>query len=114
VIWPLLIGVNRAKDFLMRGKVVNGIEAQSIGLVNYCVPADKVLDEALEIATQLVALPKWAVRWSKISVNKHVQDSLNLTLDASIAYEMLTMQTKDFGEAARAFVDKRKPKFTGE
>jgi len=57
---------------------------------------------------------KWAVRWTKLAVNKPLQDSLNLVLDTSIAYEMLTMQTADFGEAARAFVEKRKPNFTGD
>ena len=114
VIWPLLIGIARARDFLMRGRVVRGAEAQSIGLVNYAVPSDKVADQAREIAAELVALPKWAVRWTKLAVNKQLQDSLNLVLDTSISYEMLTMQTADFGEAARAFVEKRKPNFTGD
>lgn len=114
VIWPLLIGINRAKDFLMRGRVASGAEAHSIGLVNYAVPADQVSSEARKIALELAALPKWAVRWSKLSVNKHLQESFNLVLDTSIAYEMLTMQTNDFGEAARAFVEKRKPIFNGE
>jgi enoyl-CoA hydratase/carnithine racemase len=112
VIWPLLIGVARAKDFLMRGRVVKGAEAQSMGLVNYAAPAEQVMTKAREIAEELVALPKWAVRWTKVSVNKHVQESLNLTLDPSMAYEALTMQTGDFAEATRAFVEKRKPKFS--
>ena len=114
VIWPLLIGIARARDFLMRGRVVRGAEAQSIGLVNYAVSSDKVAHQAREIAAELVALPKWAVRWTKLAVDKQLQDSLNLVLDTSISYEMLTMQTADFGEAARAFVEKRKPNFTGD
>ena len=43
VIWPLLIGVNKAKEFLMRGTLLKGREAERIGLVNHCVPAGEVL-----------------------------------------------------------------------
>lgn len=113
VIWPLLIGPARAKDFLMRGKLVSGEEAHALGLVNYVVPNDDVMTRAREIAAELAALPKWAVRWTKLSVNKGIKDQLNLVLDASIAYEMLSMNTHDHGEAARAFAEKRKPDYKG-
>jgi enoyl-CoA hydratase/carnithine racemase len=114
VIWPLLIGIGRAKDFLMRGRVVSAAEAHQIGLVSHMVPADQVLSNAQEIASELAELPKWAVRWTKLSLNKHLQESFNLAFDTSMAYEMMTMQTSDFGEAARSFVEKRKPRFSGE
>ena len=42
VIWPLLVGVNKAKEFLLRGTLLNGREAERIGLVNHCVAADQV------------------------------------------------------------------------
>jgi len=48
-----------------------------------------------------------------LSVNKWLKDQVNLILDASLAYEMLTFHTDDHREAARAFVDKRPPKFGG-
>jgi enoyl-CoA hydratase/carnithine racemase len=95
----------------MRGKVVKGEEAARIGLCGYSYPKEQVLEEARKIAVELAALPPWAVRWTKLSVQKPVKDHFNATLDVSIAYEMLTMQDKPFSEAVRAFKEKRKPKF---
>jgi enoyl-CoA hydratase/carnithine racemase len=53
------------------------------------------------------------VQWTKLSVNKILKHQLNLVLDASIAYEMLTLQTHDHKEAATAFAEKRRPVFKG-
>ena len=114
VIWPLLLGLNNAKDFLLRGRLANGVEAHELRLVNHVAPADGVIARAREIAVELAALPPLAVRWTKLSLNKMLKDQLNLVLDASAAFEMLTMQTSDFGEAANAFIDKRTPTFKGE
>src|SRR3989475_8437816 len=113
VIWPLLIGPARAKEFLMRGHLVNGADAAKMGLVNYAVPPEEVLPKARELAQELADGPTWAIRWSKLSVNKWLKDQLNLILDASLAYEMITFTTEDHKEAARAFVEKRKPKYQG-
>ena len=113
VVWPLLIGPNRAKEFLMRGRLVSGAEAHQLNLVNHQAPADQVMDKAMEIARELAAMPPLAVRWTKLSVNKWLKQQLNLVLDASIAYEMLSMNSKDHHEAAMAFIEKRKPEFKG-
>jgi enoyl-CoA hydratase/carnithine racemase len=113
VLWPLLIGPNRAKDMLMRGKIIKGIEAQQMGLVNYVTPVDQVVAKALEIAADMNSMPPLAVRWTKVSVNKMVKQQFNLVADAAIAYEMLTMVSQDHKEAAWAFVEKRKPTFKG-
>ena len=97
----------------MRGHLVNGAEAAKMGLVNYAVPPEEVLPKARALAQELADGPTWAIRWSKLSVNKWLKDQVNLILDASLAYEMLTFTTEDHKEAARAFVEKRKPKFQG-
>jgi enoyl-CoA hydratase len=111
VIWPLLIGPHRAKEFLMRGNFINGAEAGRIGMVNYAVPPEQVMGRALELARELADGPTWAIRWSKLAVNKWLKQQANLILDASLAYEMMTFNTKDHQEAVKAFVEKRKPKF---
>ena len=104
---------DRAKEFLMRGRLVSGAEAHQLNLVNHQAPADQVMDKAMEIARELAAMPPLAVRWTKLSVNKWLKQQLNLVLDASIAYEMLSMNSKDHHEAAMAFIEKRKPEFKG-
>lgn len=113
VVWPLLIGPNRAKEFLMRGRLVSGAEAHQLNLVNHQAPTEQVMEKAMEIARELAAMPPLAVRWTKLSVNKWLKQQLNLVLDASIAYEMLSMNSKDHHEAAMAFIEKRKPEFKG-
>ncbi|MFC3226603.1 enoyl-CoA hydratase/isomerase family protein [Marinibaculum pumilum] len=113
VIWPLLVGPNRAKEYLMRGNRLNGREAERIGLVNHAVPADEVPKLAREIAQELADGPTWAIRGTKYSVNKWLKDQLNTILDASTAMEMVTFHTEDHREAVRAFAEKRKPKFVG-
>jgi enoyl-CoA hydratase len=113
VIWPVLIGPARAKEFLMRGHLVTGVEAAKVGLVNYAVPTDEVVPKARAIAQELADGPTWAIRWSKLSVNKWLKHQVNLILDASLAYEMITFTTDDHKEAARAFVEKRRPKYQG-
>jgi enoyl-CoA hydratase len=111
VIWPLLIGPHRAKEFLMRGNFMSGAEAGRIGMVNYAVPPEEVMTRSREIAQELADGPTWAIRWSKLSVNKWLKQQANLILDASLAYEMMTFKTEDHKEAVQAFVEKRKPNF---
>lgn len=113
VIWPLLVGPQRAKEFLMRGKLLKGAEAAAMNLVNYAFPKDEVLVEAKKIAAEIAANPVWAVRWSKAAVNKQLKAQLNQILELSIAYESLTMLTQDYKEAATAFAEKRRPQFKG-
>lgn len=113
VIWPLLVGPNRAKEFLMRGKLLSGAEAQAMGLLNYAEPAEGVMGKALALAQELAALPPLAVQWTKLSVNRLLKDQMNTVLDASIAFEMMSMNTEDHGEAVRAFMEKRPPTYTG-
>jgi enoyl-CoA hydratase len=111
VIWPLLIGPHRAKEFLMRGNFISGAEAGRIGMVNYAVEPEAVMSKAKELAQELADGPTWAIRWSKLAVNKWLKQQANLILDASLAYEMMTFNTNDHQEAVKAFVEKRKPNF---
>jgi enoyl-CoA hydratase len=114
VIWPLLIGPNRAKEFLMRGNSINGAEAARIGLVNYALPAEQVLPKAKELAQELADGPTWAIRWSKLAVNKWLKQQANLIMDAGLAYEAITLTTQDHKESIKALAEKRKPNYLRE
>jgi enoyl-CoA hydratase len=113
IIWPLLAGANRAKEYLLTGDFVPAAEAERIGLVNRVLPPDDVLPAARALAERLANGPTWAIRWTKASVNKQLREQLNLVLDASLAFESLSASTLDHEEAAKAFMEKRPPKFTG-
>lgn len=113
VIWPMLVGISRAKELLMLGSMVKGTDAARLGLVNHAVPAAEVLPKAREIATQLANGATWAIRFTKACVNKMLMQQVNLVLDTSIALEHVTFHTRDHAEAARAFAEKRKPVFQG-
>ncbi len=111
VIWSMLCGVARAKQYLLTGDLVPAREAERIGLVNAVVPPGKAYEEAWKFAKRLADGPVQAIKWTKYAVNKLIKDQMNLTLDTSLALESLTFLTEDHREASRAFVEKRPPKF---
>ncbi len=111
VIWSMLCGIARAKQYLMTGDLVPAREAERIGLVNAVVPEGKAYEEAWKFAKRLADGPVQAIKWTKYSVNKLIKDQMSLTLDTALALESLTFLTDDHAEASRAFVEKRKPVF---
>ncbi|MBN9552184.1 MAG: enoyl-CoA hydratase/isomerase family protein, partial [Alphaproteobacteria bacterium] len=111
VIWPQLIGYARAKEFLMTGNVITAPHAQQIGLVNHMV-ADAELESAVRsFATQLAAGSQDAIRWTKVSVNIGLRQLAHSVLDASLAYELVTMRSPDHAHAIAAFEQKSVPDF---
>ena len=113
VIWPLLMGVNRAKWFLMTGERVTGEALHEMGLVNFLVEDDQILKKAMECADQLAAGPAKAISASKVPINHYIKMVSNLVLPLSLSLEGDTMHSKDAKEAQRAFVEKREPNFVG-
>ncbi len=87
VIWPLLMGVNRAKYFLMTGDRLTAPEAERMGLVNFVVPDDEYLKRALEIADRLAAGPARAISASKVPINKYIKFVSNMVLPLSLQLE---------------------------
>lgn len=114
VIWPLLVGMSRAKEFLMCGTLLKGPDAERIGLVNYCLPPDQVLPKAMELARTLANGAPMAIRWTKMALNAILKERALLIQPAAHAYEHLTIESQDHKEAATAFKEKRKGVFTGK
>jgi enoyl-CoA hydratase len=113
IIWPWLVGAARAKEFLMTGDMVPAAEAERMGLVNRVVSNEALLPTALELAERLAHGPPQAIRGTKAAVNKILRDTVNLVLDTGLALEKACFSTQDHHEAITAFLEKRKPRFTG-
>jgi enoyl-CoA hydratase len=113
ILWPLLLGVNRGKEYLMTGDLMTAAEAFQYGLVNHTVPRAEVRKRAGELAARLAAGPKVAIRFNKRLANADLVDRVNRLIDTSLAMEAITFETADHREAVRAFLERRPPVFRG-
>lgn len=113
LIWPLLVGPHRAKQFLLTGELISGADAAAMGLINKAVPLDQLESTGMEMARQLAALPPLAVQWTKLSINKTLKLVANSAFETAIAYEGASMMSHDHLEAVNAFIEKRTPRFSG-
>lgn len=113
VLWPLLVGLNRAKEILMTGDLLTAEEAERWGLVNHVVPAGEVLETAMATAKRLAAGPRHAIEFNKRLCNKELEDRVNRLYDLAFALEAITFDTADHREAVDAFLNKRQPHFGG-
>ena len=112
-IWPQLVGLARAKEYLMTGDPVSASEAERIGLINHCVP-DNELDARVDALSQrLAGGATLAIRYTKVAANIALKSAVTNLLDAALAYEMLTFSSRDHREAVESFLEKRPPKFIG-
>lgn len=102
VIWPLLVGPNLAKEYLMRGIPIDAREAERIGLVNRVFGASELLEQTMVCAREIAARPPAGVRWTKLAVNKMLLNQLNLNLEFGLASEFLAAQgATSLGEIKR-------------
>jgi enoyl-CoA hydratase len=110
IIWPLLCGMAKAKYYLLTSDFIDGKEAERIGLVSLCVPAEQVLPKALEVADKLANGAQQAIRWTKRSLNNWLRMAGPI-FDNSMALEMLTFMEDDVHEGIKAIKEKRAPNF---
>ncbi len=113
VIWPLLIGMAKAKELLMTGDIIDATEAERIGLINKVVPHDELMETVMDLARRLATGPALAIRGTKHALNKKLWNDLNQALDVGLALEERSSRHPDHQETARAFVEKRTPQYKG-
>jgi enoyl-CoA hydratase len=113
VLWPLLLPFGQAKYHLLTGDRITGADAARMGMIHKAVPADQLLDEATAVARRLADGPTLALKWTKKAVNQVLRERLDLILEIGLALEGATFLSDDFKEASSAFIEKRKPTFTG-
>lgn len=110
VLFPHLIGRNRALELLLTGDVMGAAEANAIGLINKVVPADSFREKTDEFISKLTSLSGPVLKLTKRAVDR----GLNVSVDEGIrAVEQLylgeLMKTEDAREGLNAFLEKRKP-----
>jgi enoyl-CoA hydratase len=110
IIWPLLCGIARAKYYLYTAEMIDGREAERVGLVSKCVPSAELMGTALALASRLAMGPQQALRFTKHSINHWVR-AMAPTFEASLAMEMLNFLSQDAKEGLEAFLAKREPIF---
>jgi enoyl-CoA hydratase len=110
IVWPILVGMAKARYYLLTGEMITGAEADRIGLVSMAVPREEVLTRAMEIAGQLAAGPQTAIRWTKRALNQWVRQA-GAIFEQSTAMEMLTFLGPDVVEGIAALRDRRPPRF---
>jgi enoyl-CoA hydratase len=110
IVWPLLCGMAKAKYHLLLCEPLDGVEAERIGLVSLCVPADELEERALAIAVRLTHAARPAIRHTKLALNNWLRLA-GPAFDASLALEFLDMAGPEVHEGVAAVREKRPPKF---
>jgi 2-(1,2-epoxy-1,2-dihydrophenyl)acetyl-CoA isomerase len=107
------VNLHLAKELAFTGRMIDGNEAQRIGLVNRVVPASELQATVYSLAKELADGPPIAIGLTKKLLNKSLSTSLDSALDEETYAQLICARTKDFKEGVLAFLEKRKPKFTG-
>jgi 2-(1,2-epoxy-1,2-dihydrophenyl)acetyl-CoA isomerase len=109
-----LVGTERARLLYFTGEIIDAEEALRIGMVSRVVPPEKLEEETMSLASSLAAGPALAFARMKENLNRAATADLLTVLDQEALNMRLSALTNDHREAARAFVEKRKPTFTGQ
>ena len=109
---PQLVGKGRALEMIMSGKMIDAATALQYGLVNKVVPADELLAQTMKWLTRTTSNGPLALASAIQSVNSAYDLRKNGYDEEINAFGLLT-ETEDFREGVSAFIEKRKPRFTG-
>lgn len=111
LIWPLLVGIARAKEFLMTGDFVHAEDAARMGLVNRVVAEADLEEAVLSYARKLLAGSQPAIRGTKSAINQLLKHLSGLTFEYALLAEQATFGSHDVVEGTRAIEEKRKAVF---
>jgi len=110
---PAVVGLGRAKELIMTGKLIGGEEAERIGLANRVAPAEELDAATQALVDELLACAPVAVGLAKRVMDASARPALSTTLELEVVMQERCAATADFAEGANAFREKRQPEFSG-
>jgi enoyl-CoA hydratase/carnithine racemase len=110
---PQVVGLGRAKELVMTGKLIGAEEAERIGLATRVAPADDLDAAVAQLVDELLACAPVAVALAKRVMDASARPALSTTLELEVVSQERCAATADFAEGARAFAEKRAPEFSG-
>jgi len=111
---PAVVGVMQAKAMIFTGKVVGGQEAVRLGLALATTPVEKLMDLALGLAREISEKAPLSIRLAKTGLQSKVEKDLSSTLKFETEAILSSMETDDWHEGIRSFIEKRKPVYRGK
>ncbi|MEO7429685.1 MAG: enoyl-CoA hydratase-related protein [Acidimicrobiales bacterium] len=109
VTWPAMTSLLRAKQYLLTGDRLYAADAVTLGLANFAVPADRLMEEALAFAHRLAAQPPQAVQETKAILNQHLRANAVRALGYGLATESQSHDMPEYEAAAESLRPKSPP-----
>jgi methylglutaconyl-CoA hydratase len=112
LVWQ--VGHKVARDLLLTGRLFDAAEAYRFGLVNEVVAPEKLMGRARELAAQLLENSPSSVRATKTLINSFIATDLDQQIASAIEDNARIRTTADFREGISSFLEKRKPRWSGQ
>ncbi len=108
------IGEKHARDLLLTGRIITAEEACRIGLINEIVSPEKLAERARELAAQLMENSPASLKYTKRLLSEHARRELDAQIDSAVRENAAVRATHDFREGVSSFLEKRKPRWSGQ